>query len=263
MLHDCANTGSTQDVRDFVLHLFNEEKAQPWLYVKVRPDLTLLRLHDLTLRGPQNRSSIQKVVAVMLPGLTTESFGVPPPPGRPTMPFEMRAADGRASELPIMQQLFSHACPTQAPGDKLKMHSCYQHFVSCPLTAGEKARRHEARKERGQRQKTNDAKVYLTGREDMLEHGYPMPERDQSVAVEGNAFESWIRADEWIETPVKLPSTDLMKVLAIDCEMVSPRGGGRCVHGTDTGISASQRRAISSLGSASSISKGRTSLMRS
>jgi RNA exonuclease 1 len=90
----------------------------------------------------------------MVPGITPLSLGVPQPSYSANLPFALAvpppsAGEAEAaSQLPVFQSLFSHACPTKAPGDKNKMHSCYQAFTTCPLTGGEKDRREKARKER-------------------------------------------------------------------------------------------------------------------
>lgn len=94
----------------------------------------------------------------MAPGITAPTLGIPQPAYSANLPFGLAlpapstSAEGETtastSLLPIFQSLFSHACPTRAPGEKNKMHSCYQAFTNCPLTGGEKDRREKARKER-------------------------------------------------------------------------------------------------------------------
>ena len=85
----------------------------------------------------------------MIPGITSSTLGIPQPPLSTNIPFGLTAPVGSdtSSNLPIFQKLFSHACPTKAPGEKNRMHSGYQSFTTCPLTSGEKDRREKARKE--------------------------------------------------------------------------------------------------------------------
>lgn len=111
---------------------------------------------QLTSLGPQNKRNVRRVVAVMVPGITPPTLGIPQPALSANLPFSLALPPAVAgaetaaptSLLPVFQSLFSHACPTRAPGEKNKMHSCYQAFTNCPLTGGEKERRERARKER-------------------------------------------------------------------------------------------------------------------
>ncbi|GAA5948990.1 hypothetical protein JCM21900_003164 [Sporobolomyces salmonicolor] len=202
-----------KDVRDFVLHLLANDKAQPWLFVK-------------------NRSNIRRVVAVMIPGILSPDLGVAQPSLSTNIPFPLGAipGSGLTSKLPVFQQLFSHACPTKAPGEKNKMHSCYQNFTTCPLTSGEKDRREKARKEKGQLQRTDDPSVYLLSREQMLEQAYPVPSPLSSpLSTEPSTnltFEDWQRPDGWVEAPYQphQPGT-IRKVLGLDCEMCLTEDG--------------------------------------
>lgn len=87
----------------------------------------------------------------MIPGILPSTLGVPTPPLAANLPFGLIPAPDStlpSSQLPIFSTLFSHACPTKAPGDKNKLHSTYQAFTTSPLTGGEKLRRERARKER-------------------------------------------------------------------------------------------------------------------
>lgn len=84
----------------------------------------------------------------MAPGILTNDLGIPQPPISTNLPFPLAPSADLASKLPVFQSLFSHACPTKAPGEKNRMHSPYQHFTTCPMTGAEKDRRQKARKER-------------------------------------------------------------------------------------------------------------------
>lgn len=97
----------------------------------------------------QNKSSVRRVVCLMVPGILTPDLGIAQPPLATNLPFGLAPpSEGLTSKLPVFQSLFSHACPTKAPGERNRMHSPYQHFTTCPLTSAEKERREKARKER-------------------------------------------------------------------------------------------------------------------
>lgn len=92
---------------------------------------------------------MRRVVALMLPGVTPSTLGIASPSLSANLPFSLLHTDPSfpESQLPIFQKLFSHACPTKAPGERGRMHSCWQAFTNCPLTGGEKTRREKSRKE--------------------------------------------------------------------------------------------------------------------
>ncbi|GAA6034983.1 hypothetical protein JCM8097_002129 [Rhodosporidiobolus ruineniae] len=195
-----------RELRDFVLHLLANDKAQSWLYVK-------------------NKSNVRRVVAVMIPGILSTDLGIAQLSLSTNLPFGLLpSSEGLTSKLPIFQSTFSHACPTRAPGEKNKMHSCYQSFTTVPLTGAEKDRREKARKERGQLQRTSDPSVYLLSRDQMLEQAYPLPSALPSpLPTDANptfAFEDWKRADGWIEAPYQ-PKREGQptRALGLDCEM--------------------------------------------
>lgn len=111
--------------------------------------LTLVRVSS------QNRSNVQRVVALMIPGIVPTTLGIPQPSLSTNLPFSLVSPLSSAggdqelkNHLPVFSKMFSHACPTKAPGEKNRMHSGYQSFTTCPLTSGEKDRREKARKER-------------------------------------------------------------------------------------------------------------------
>lgn len=222
--------------------------------------LVLFVLHRLVLTFPfpahQNRSNVRRVVCVMIPGICAPDLGVAQPAVSTNLPLALTpAAPDLASKLPVMQGLFSHACPTKAPGERNRMHSAYQAFTTCPLTGAEKDRREKARKERelpialssfarlaqldehdsdssvrhtltgGQLQRTSDPSVYLLNREQMAEQAYPTPSPLPSpLPTNLNptfSFDDWKRADGWVEAPYQPEREGPKRVLGLDCEMVS------------------------------------------
>ncbi|GEM09292.1 RNA exonuclease 1 [Rhodotorula toruloides] len=190
------------DVRDLILHLMANDKAQSWLL---------------------NKSNLRRVVCVMAPGILTTDLGIPQPPLSANIPFPLAPSADLVSKLPVFQTLFSHACPTKAPGEKNRMHSPYQHFTTCPMTGAEKDRRQKARKERGQQQKTSNPSVYLLSPYDMAEQAYPTPSPLPSPLptdpIPTLSFEDWQKADGWVEAPYQPEREGPKRVLGMDCEM--------------------------------------------
>ncbi|GAA5822345.1 hypothetical protein JCM3770_000527 [Rhodotorula araucariae] len=200
-----------KDIRDFVLHLLANDKAQQWLFVK-------------------NRSNVRRVVCVMVPGVLAPDLGITQPPVSTNLPFALRpTSEGLSSKLSVMQSLFSHACPTKAPGERNRMHSAYQSFTTCPLTGAEKDRREKSRKERGQKQRTTDPTVYLLSPEQMSEQAYPTPSPLPSpLPADPNptfSFDDWKKADGWIEAPYLPEQEGPKRVLGLDCEMCLTKDG--------------------------------------
>lgn len=148
----------------------------------------------------------------------------------------------KSSKLPIFQQLFSHYCPTRAPGDTRKLHSVSQTLLHAPLSTAEKNKRDAERSKLAlQSSGSNDPSLYLLPVEEFAEQGYILPTYPFNIAsrqvggkegkkpakpTEPRPFEDWLRADGLIETPQPLASeggeaeAPLMKIVGIDCEMV-------------------------------------------
>lgn len=158
----------------------------------------------------------------------------------------------KLSKLPIFQQLFSHYCPTRAPGDTRKLHSVTQTLLHAPMPTAEKNKRDAERsKLASQSSGSNDPSLYLLPVEEFAEQGYILPTYPFNIAskqvggkegkkpakkTEPRPFEDWLRPDGLVETPQPLRDDDeppLMKIVGIDCEMVSSvwscRIGYRCV----------------------------------
>lgn len=181
----------------------------------------------------------------MVPGILPPALGVPTPSLSANMPFALTPPPDSTSSLPIFQSLFSHACPTKAPGEKNRMHSSYQAFTTTPLTGGEKDRREKARKESeqtpsqarcpsagidsdvslsaavGQKAAGTDPTPYLLPHELMVEQAYPECLQQQSDPLDSPTFDDWKREDGWVEAPYVSPNDGPPVVLGIDCEMVS------------------------------------------
>lgn len=82
---------------------------------------------------------IQKVVALLVPGLTPDLPSLPPlptsatvnpnlPPPTPLLsPVDVGSGTGSAS-ITFIANTFSHACPTRAPGDQTRTHGVLSAF---------------------------------------------------------------------------------------------------------------------------------------
>jgi RNA exonuclease 1 len=124
----------------------------------------------LTLSCSQNPHTIQKLVVLLVPGLTSTVLSLPPLPTsateNPNLPITIplppspplptpssppdlpSSVDPRSEEaaalyggIPFIARTFSHACPTRAPGDANRMHSVLNTFFQTPVSGEEKKRR--------------------------------------------------------------------------------------------------------------------------
>lgn len=104
----------------------------------------MLARHNRCVR--QNPRSIQRVLTLLIPGLTPEVLSLPPLPtaatSNPNLPLEipLPAADA-VQGVSFIARTFSHACPTLAPGDQTRMHSVLGTFFQSPVSGEEKKRR--------------------------------------------------------------------------------------------------------------------------
>ena len=128
----------------------------------------------LTFSCSQNPHTIQKLVVLLVPGLTSTVLSLPPlptsatenpnlpitiplppspPPPTPSSPPDLPpSVDPRSEEaaalyggIPFITRTFSHACPTRAPGDGNRMHSVLNTFFQTPVSGEEKKRRLQER----------------------------------------------------------------------------------------------------------------------
>ncbi|KAH7102788.1 hypothetical protein BKA62DRAFT_698831 [Auriculariales sp. MPI-PUGE-AT-0066] len=180
-------------------------------------------IRDLVLH--LNPRSIQKVVALMVPGLTHSMLDLPPPAEHskaaqnPNLPIPIPAPDPKAavkSQVPFVAETFMHACPTRAAGEATKMHSILSSFFTVPVSGEEKERRQKARisLER-QNSSSQDPTPYLLTPEQMIENEYPVPSYMADV---------FTKPLGWVETPLR-ESGGLPKVYALDCEMCVTEDG--------------------------------------
>ena len=101
----------------------------------------------------KNVHMIQKVVALLVPGITPEILSLPAFPtsatANPNLPLSIpllppssdTPIPSTAANIPFIASTFSHACPTRAPGDQTRMHSVLSSFFTVPMSGEEKKRR--------------------------------------------------------------------------------------------------------------------------
>ncbi|KAH8999593.1 hypothetical protein EDB86DRAFT_2908694 [Lactarius hatsudake] len=217
---------SINDVRDLVLHIIADSPPPSWIRV-------------------QNTQSIQKLVVLLIPGLTSTVLSLPPlptsatenpnlpipiplpsdpPPPTPSKPPDIPSSVDSHSEeaaalyggVPFIARTFSHACPTRAPGDTTRMHSVLNTFFQTPVSGEEKKRRLQERISAERTQKKNPAQYILTT-EQMVENDYPVPSYIADV---------FTKSEGWIETPqAAVDAESSHQVYAVDCEMCITNDG--------------------------------------
>jgi RNA exonuclease 1 len=137
------------DIRDLVLHLVADAAPPNWLRIEVRWVLSPNLIPFLITT--QNPASIQKLIVLLIPGLTSSLLSLPPLPtsatANPNVPLSipLPAPGEPGPALSFVSSTFSHACPTRAPGDKTRMHSVLGAFFQGPVSANEKAKRVQQR----------------------------------------------------------------------------------------------------------------------
>ncbi|KAH9922386.1 uncharacterized protein B0H18DRAFT_1018161 [Fomitopsis serialis] len=186
------------DIRELVLHLSADAPPSSWVRI-------------------ENPRSVQKVVAILVPGITPEIISLPPLPtsatANPNLPLPVPLpsegpVEGSSTGLPFIGRTFSHACPTRAPGDQTRMHSVLNTFFQGPMTGEEKKRRLIERVS-SERAWEKTPMRYILSTEQMIENDYPPP--------------------GFLETPQPLASTESQgkqsRIYAIDCEMCVTEDG--------------------------------------
>ncbi|KAJ3484088.1 hypothetical protein NLI96_g5876 [Meripilus lineatus] len=211
------------DVRDLVLHIVADAPPPSWVRVKVR-SIDIFHIHQALTTLQQNPQSINKVVAILIPGLTTDLLSIPSLPtsatSNPNVPIEIPSPITSMSQgVSTIASTFSHTCPTRAPGEQTRMHSVLGTFFQVPVSGDIKKRRMQERITLERTQEKSPSR-YVLSLEDMIENNYPIP------SYLADVFE---KPPGWVETP-KAPDSDeppsaKSRVLAIDCEMCETEEG--------------------------------------
>ncbi|KAF8971279.1 hypothetical protein BDZ97DRAFT_1914265 [Flammula alnicola] len=200
-----SNAIAIDDVRDLVLHLIADAPPPNWLRI-------------------DNSHMIQKVVALLVPGLTPDLLSLPPLPTsaiiNPNLPLSIPLLSpsdlDSAANIPFIASTFSHACPTRAPGDQTRMHSVLSSFFTGPVSGEEKKRRLTQRVQ--SEINKSDPTQYLLSLEQMIENEYPIP------SYLADVFE---KSSGWLESPEPAANENKwnQKIYAIDCEMCITEDG--------------------------------------
>ncbi|KAF9050462.1 ribonuclease H [Panaeolus papilionaceus] len=200
---------SIDDIRDLIIHIVADGPPPNWLRI-------------------DNANTIQKVVALLVPGLTPDLLSLPPIPTsatqNPNLPLSIpllprdptAPTTSLVGHIPFIATTFTNACPTRAPGDQTRMHSVLSSFFNGPISGEEKKRRMTMR---AQSEITKDnPSQYLLSLEQMIENSYPIPSYMAGV------FE---KPPGWVETPAPNPNENKwkQKIYAIDCEMCTTEDG--------------------------------------
>lgn len=97
----------------------------------------------------QHVRSIEKVVALLIPGILPSTLALPPLPtsatSNPNVPLSIPLPPESNTPIPFIATTYSHACPTRAPGDQTRMYSVLSEFFQCQVTGEEKAKRQAMR----------------------------------------------------------------------------------------------------------------------
>ncbi|PVF98588.1 hypothetical protein CPB86DRAFT_774753 [Serendipita vermifera] len=206
-------TVSIADVRDLTLHLSGDAQPPSWLRVT-------------------NRTSIQRIVVLLVPGITRDVFQPPLQrqansnnpllhvPAAAQSFFRTTPTPAPLSKLPFLS-MFLHAVPTKAPGDSYRMHSVLHGFFMGPIT-GEERKRRMTERIKNEKAAPPPISSYILTPEQMLENEYPLP--------------TWMSqasqlTDDWLQIP-KYTGNDEgeARVLALDCEMCITSAGKELTH---------------------------------
>ncbi|KAN0141735.1 hypothetical protein V8E53_000197 [Lactarius tabidus] len=209
---------SINDARHLVLHIIADSPPPSWIRMQI--------MHN-----------IQKLVVLLVPGLTSTVLSLPPLPTSatknsnlpipiplpsdspppavsdpPDLPSNVDPNSEEAAALyggvPIITRTFSHACPTRAPGDT-------------PVSGEEKKRRIQERVSAERTQKKSPTQYLLTV-EQMVENDYSVP------AYLVDVFQ---KSEGWIETAqVSADAEGPPTVYAVDCEMCMTTDGKALTH---------------------------------
>ncbi|CAG8675133.1 20146_t:CDS:10 [Cetraspora pellucida] len=204
-------------------------KDKGWLFIEdFYPSIKLIINDIVTFDIPsfysKGRNEIKNVVTLMVPGFDPGMFGMSAELAiKINRPIEIsqlleRGLYGDQTQnvhevLPMLSQVFSHACVTQAPGENGRLHSSFFSLMSCYIPEGMNSHPVNLIQQR-------ILKCLLT-HEQMRDNCYPIPsyiDKDSKSLPPG-----WIEIsypeyrppsqEQYLDGSVEL------KILAIDCEM--------------------------------------------
>ncbi|KAG5519963.1 hypothetical protein PMAC_000240 [Pneumocystis sp. 'macacae'] len=185
------------DLRDVVLWIFGNMSAPSWIVAT-------------------NKSSIKKIIVLLIPGLDPTLFNLDTGPILTNSPVLLEQCC--PDKLQAFKQIFSHVIPTRTPGEKYRIHSPISSFLQCPLSNAEKIAQSEKLKNKIQNKSPED---YLMSYSELVERNYPL----HSIFPDSKPLPS-----DWKETYIPKDSKDISdfkkkKILALDCEMCKTENG--------------------------------------
>ncbi|CAN6630961.1 RNA exonuclease 1 [Trichomonascus vanleenenianus] len=182
------------DLRDLVLYILAEGIGPRWCSVR-------------------NKDLIQRVVTVMVPGLTPEQFGLKS--ANSFAPAEI----SECQVLPFFKETFSQVWPTATPSTRDGMSSPVQSFVTVPFSREEKKAYEKQFKEKSETLTVDDMVLAL---EDMRAHGYPIHPEVKGLEVPEELQELWL---DTIKLERENKEEDCVKMFGLDCEMCDTKLG--------------------------------------
>lgn len=186
------------DLRDVVLWILGNTSAPSWITVT-------------------NKSSIKKIVVLLIPGLEPTLFNLDTTCilTNSPVPLEHCCPD----KLQNFKQFFSHVIPTRTPGERYRIYSPISSFFQCPLSNAERYCQNEKLKNKIQEKSLPEN--YLMSYSELVERNYPL----HSIFPNSKPLPS-----DWKETYISnysddLPDSNKKKILALDCEMCKTENG--------------------------------------
>ncbi|CCJ28402.1 unnamed protein product [Pneumocystis jirovecii] len=184
------------DLRDVVLWIFGNMSAPSWITAT-------------------NKSSIKKIIVLLIPGLDPTLFNLDIGPILTNSPVLLEECC--PDKLNAFKLIFSHVIPTRTPGERYRIHSPVSSFLQCPLSNAEKIAQSEKLKNKIQNKSPED---YLMSHSELVERDYPL----HSIFPDSKPLPS-----DWKETYIPRDSSDIQgskkKILALDCEMCKTKNG--------------------------------------
>lgn len=193
----------------------------------------------------QNRRAIRGICCLLIQGLEPATIGLDNELTDNLPQPVLTKTSLKNTKLPVIQHLFSHYCPTRAPGDKRKLHSVIQNLLNIMIPPHERERREALRAAAVSPVGNNDPAVYLLPVESFIEEGYILPsypfdpasrvlDPQSSTAARDThiqPFSRWqYREDGFIETPQpktrqQISAQTPLRIIGIDCEMCKTTAG--------------------------------------
>ncbi|KAF9995259.1 hypothetical protein BGZ65_009104 [Modicella reniformis] len=167
----------------------------------------------------KNKFNVHKVVLLHVSGLDPEFFHVNlhHPDSNKPITWTEKATEGPVTEFEHLKSFFNVMNVLKTGGDKHRLFSPVEAFLSLPLSNSEKIQNEKEVKSKNKSAPTLKPENYLLTPNDLRDGDYPLP----SYLALNTTLEK-----DWIETKKQTidPST-LRNMIAMDCEMVITTAG--------------------------------------